>query len=397
MRSTQLRHIHRVMVLVSLLMAGAVGCARAQFRDMTGLPWCPPRPTASAASDVDVLGRIDAAIQAGEWQQVVEQLYPQAIQQGYQRNERLYDQTRTALRQLLQQEGGERWNSQMQHLYAARYEQLGRTPYQYVNCLDTRAWCDEQLQNEQVLCLAQHPDQLATCLDLVRSLVQKSGGRCDLALVTLGMYAPLNREHARHPERTAEYQPRYAEILACLQQTEAFMTTQHPTEYQERYRPQQVALLRDDCLRLEHAGSGASLAAADASEYHAEEEVAVRARRLYEEAVAANRSHQYAEAYQKVGQVLQLMDLAEAHHLKCTILQNAANAATEMDDKVAFWCAAYEAGQGYADRRTLSQLLSALRSHLFMSGLAGRYHTTSRPIHLRQHVWTMEQLKKMGN
>ena len=392
-------HIHwrPSLLLTCLLLAGGVECGRAQFRGMTSLPWCPPRPTADAAADADILSRIGEAMDQGQWQLVVEQLYPQAIQQGYQRNESLYDQTRQALRQLLMQDDGERWWQQMQRLYQDRYALLGRDGYQYQNRLDTRAWCDEQLRNEQVLCLAGRPSQFEVCFDLVRSLVQKNQGHVDLVLVTQGMFAPLNREHVRHQSEwtPAQYQQRYADVLACLESAEAYMATQHPREYADRYRPQNLAMLRDECQRRQSDGTSAASAFAT-SEYHAEAGNPQAAGSLYEEAHREYEHRQYAQAYQHVSQLLQQhADLREAHQLKCSILQGAANASSEMADKVAYWCAAYEAGQGYADRKTLSQLVSALRSHLFMTGLAGKYHTTSRPIYLRQRIWTMEQLKKM--
>jgi nicotinamide mononucleotide adenylyltransferase len=120
-----------------------------------------------------------------------------------------------------------------------------------------------------------------------------------------------------------------------------------------------------------------------------------RAQRLYAEAVENYQKNDYAKAYQKVNEALAAVNnMKEAHVLKSSILQRASNASSRMSDKVAFWCAAYEAGQGYVDRKTQRHILSALKSHLFMTGLAGQVHSTRTPFSIRQRIWTVEELKE---
>ena len=95
----------RVVVLVGLLMVGWEVDVLAQFHEMEGLPWVPARPEMNRDADergVVVLDELSAALKNGEYRQVVDRLYPLAISSGYQRNTNLYNQTRKALRQLLQ-------------------------------------------------------------------------------------------------------------------------------------------------------------------------------------------------------------------------------------------------------------------------------------------------------
>ena len=70
---------------------------------------------------VVVLEELSEALQNGEYRQVVDRLYPLAISSGYQRNTNLYNQTRRALRQLLQEPDGAGYWNKMERLYRDRF------------------------------------------------------------------------------------------------------------------------------------------------------------------------------------------------------------------------------------------------------------------------------------
>ena len=396
------RLINCLVLLASLLMAGMPGRALAQFSELTSMPWCPPHPSFSpdTQAKTDILGQLSAALQSGQYREVVE-LYPQAISQGYQRNADLFNQTRRALRNLMQQEGGEIYWPQMQNLYHDRFTYIGQEEYEYRNTLETKSWSEQQLQNEQVLGLVKKEGQYNASFAAVRQILRQNQGQGDPVLVLQGMFVPLNREHAAHPERGSEYLANYQEILNWLESTESYMKSEHLQAWQGYYKQQTLDQVREECNRVLTADADLMAYRHRMEEqeklnraYNDSVNAEVRALRLYEEAHNAYNKRAYNEAYDKVNQSLAVYDTKNAHVLKCAILQGAANASTEMADKVAFWCAAYEAGQGYADKKTLNQLVSALKSHLFMTGLAGKVHSTRKPIQIRQRIWTVAQLRE---
>ena len=141
----------RVVVLVGLLMVGWGDGVLAQFHEMEGLPWVPVRPEKKNGNADDrgvvVLDELSAALQNGEYRQVVDRLYPLAISSGFQRNTNLYNQTRRALRQLLQEPNGAVYWNKMERLYHDRFANLGKEDYRYRNTLETASWSEEQLNN----------------------------------------------------------------------------------------------------------------------------------------------------------------------------------------------------------------------------------------------------------
>ena len=240
------------------------------------------------------------------------------------------------------------------------------------------------------------------CFDRAHQILSQAQGKIDPVIVVQGMFVPLNREHAAHPERGKEYANRYSEILRWLDVADKFMLQEHREEYQTYYNTQALAMVREESDRQMNAD--ASIAAFEARRMELQDEMRQqadwldteqRAQRLYAEAVEHYQKNDYAKAYQKVNEALAAeRNMKEAHVLKSSILQRASNASSRMSDKVAFWCAAYEAGQGYVDRKTQRHILSALKSHLFMTGLAGQVHSTRTPFSIRQRIWTVEELKE---
>ncbi len=396
----------RMVVLVGLLMVGWGDDVHAQFHEMEGLPWVPARPEKKNGSADDrgvvVLDELSAALQNGEYRQVVDRLYPLAISSGFQRNTNLYNQTRRAMRQLLQEPDGAVYWNKMERLYHDRFANLGKEDYRYRNTLETASWSEEQLNNEQLLMLSKVEGGMEQCFDRAHQILSQAQGKIDPVIVVQGMFVPLNREHAAHPERGKEYANRYNEILRWLDAAEQFMLQEHREEYQTYYSTQALAMVREESDRQMNAD--ASIAAFEARRLELQDEMRQqadwldteqRAQRLYAEAVELYQKSDYAKAYQKVNEALAAeSNMKEAHVLKSSILQRASNASNRMSDKVAFWCAAYEAGQGYVDRKTQRHILSALKSHLFMTGLAGHVHSTRTPFSIRQRIWTVEELKE---
>jgi hypothetical protein len=396
----------RMVVLVGLLMVGWGDDVHAQFHEMEGLPWVPARPDKKNGSADDrgvvVLDELSAALQNGEYRQVVDRLYPLAISSGFQRNTNLYNQTRRAMRQLLQEPDGAVYWNKMERLYHDRFANLGKEDYRYRNTLETASWSEEQLNNEQLLMLSKVEGGMERCFDRAHQILSQTQGKIDPVIVVQGMFVPLNREHAAHPERGKEYANRYNEILRWLDAAEQFMLQEHREEYQTYYSTQALAMVREESDRQMNAD--ASIAAFEARRLELQDEMRQqadwldteqRAQRLYAEAVELYQKSDYAKAYQKVNEALAAeSNMKEAHVLKSSILQRASNASNRMSDKVAFWCAAYEAGQGYVDRKTQRHILSALKSHLFMTGLAGHVHSTRTPFSIRQRIWTVEELKE---
>ena len=399
------RCLYKVVILIGLLMVGWGGDVHAQFHEMEGLPWVPARPDKKNGDVGDrgviVLDELSTALQNGEYRQVVDRLYPLAISSGYQRNTNLYNQTRRALRQLLQEPGGAGYWNKMERLYHDRFANIGKEDYRFRNTLETASWCEEQLNNEQLLMLSKVDGGMERCFDRAHQILSQAQGKVDPVIVLQGMFVPLNREHAAHPERGKEYANRYSEILRWLDVAEKFMMQEHREEFQTYYNAQALAMVREESDRQMNAD--ASIAAFEARRIELQDEMRQqadwldneqRAQRLYAEAREFYQKSEYSKAYQKVNEALAAeSNMKEAHVLKSSILQRASNASNKMADKVAFWCAAYEAGQGYVDRKTQRHILSALKSHLFMTGLAGQVHSTRTPFSIRQRRWTVEELK----
>ena len=399
------RCLYKVVILIGLLMVGWGGDVHAQFHEMEGLPWVPARPDKKNGDAGDrgviVLDELSTALQNGEYRQVVDRLYPLAISSGYQRNTNLYNQTRRALRQLLQEPGGAGYWNKMERLYHDRFANIGKEDYRFRNTLETASWSEEQLNNEQLLMLSKVDGGMERCFDRAHQILSQAQGKVDPVIVLQGMFVPLNREHAAHPERGKEYANRYSEILRWLDVAEKFMMQEHREEFQTYYNAQALAMVREESDRQMNAD--ASIAAFEARRIELQDEMRQqadwldneqRAQRLYAEAREFYQKSEYSKAYQKVNEALAAeSNMKEAHVLKSSILQRASNASNKMADKVAFWCAAYEAGQGYVDRKTQRPILAALKSHLFMTGLAGQVHSTRTPFSIRQRIWTVEELK----
>ena len=399
------RRFIRLVILVGLLMVGWGSDALAQFHEMEGLPWVPARPdgkTGTSNSGGAVLDELANALQDGKYRQVVDRLYPLAISSGYQRNTNLYNQTRRALRQLLQGPEAANYWKKMEQLYHDRFANIGKEEYRFRNTLETASWSEEQLNNEQLLMLSTVDGGMEKCFDRAHQILSQAQGKVDPVIVLQGMFVPLNREHAAHPERSKDYANRYSEIVRWLDVADKFMLTEHREDFQTYYNTQALALVREESDRQMNADT--SIAAFEARRNELQNEMRQqadwldneqRAQRLYAEAVEYYQKSDYASAYQKVNEALAVEgNMKEAHVLKSSILQRASNASSRMSDKVAFWCAAYEAGQGYVDRKTQRHILSALKSHLFMTGLAGRVHSTRTPFSIRQRIWTVEELKE---
>lgn len=408
-RCATLRAMIRSLLLMVWMAGGSITVAFAQFHALGQLPWCPPRPDGLAGAQQvtdegrgSVLRRIDEALQAGQYREVVDQLYAEAVREGYQRNASLYDHTRQALRRLLVTDQGEQYWPRMQQLYAARTAHVGRDEYAYRNTLLTRAWCDQQLDNERLAMLAQTPGREGECVERAQQLLAEADGRTDPARVTQGLFAPLARAEAQ-PSAQGLARTVYADVLRWLEASEQYVRHEHPDAYEAYYATADLGLMREACRQRLSADS---LVAAMEERRHqlqqalqaASDSVAhtSQAWSRYAEAADLYRQRRLAEAYARINDVLRAdPTLRAAHLLQAGILQAAAHDAAAMADRVAFWCAAYEAGQGYADAQTQAQLLSALRGHLFMSGLAGQWHTTRSPFVIRQRVFTLEQLRSL--
>jgi hypothetical protein len=398
------RFIHIIFLSVSLLMVGWGTDVKAQFHEMESLPWVPQRPEEQKQVNNEsdqVLEDLAKAMDEGQYKQVVDWYYPLAISNGFQRNANLYNQTRRALRHILQTPEWALYWTKMQNLYHDRYANIGRDEYHYRNTLETTTWCDEQLNNEQILMMMNVDERMEVCFERAHEILSRSGGKADPVIVLQGMFVPLNRVHAAHPERGKEFVYKYNDVLRWLEVTEKYMKQEHAEDYETYYNAQTIALVREESQLQVNAD--ANVAAFESRRVDLQEQIRaqveeqnseVRAQRIYAEAIVSYQKKNYAEAYQKVNEVLAIeSNMKEAHVLKSNILQNSANASNRMADKVAFWCAAYEAGQGYVDRKVQRHILSALKSHLFMTGLAGQIHSTRSPFSIRQRIWTVEELR----
>lgn len=363
----------------------------AQFRALQNLPWYPTSSsreittTTTASRATNVLDQIVESFNAGQYAEVVHTLYPRAIQEGYQRNATLYNNTRRALRQLMREDMTDDSWQRMQQLYRDRIKHLGTEAYEYRNSLESATWNDEQLQNERIAALAAMPDRYQDAYQCALQYSNQKDGHIDLAVVLQGMFAPLNRANAAHPEITSDLTDPYQHILRQIDFASTYMETSHRKEYLAFYPQTILEQVRNECLRVISTNQ-----AADQYEYQQQQkEVASD----YAEALSAYRKKNYSRAYQLCNEALRQHNTNELHILKSNILQSCGNSATSTADRVAFWCAAYEAGNGYVSSAVLAQLLDALQTDLFMSGVAGTRHKTSSQLIITQQIWTLDQLK----
>lgn len=363
----------------------------AQFRALQNLPWYPTSSSreistpSEAPHASNVLDQIVESFNAGQYAQVVHTLYPRAIQEGYQRNASLYNNTRRALRQLMREDMTDDSWQRMQSLYRDRIKNLGTEEYEYRNSLESATWNNEQLQNERIAALASMPDRYQDAYQFALQYSNQQNGHIDLAVVLLGMFAPLNRANAAHPEIASDLTDPYQHILRQIDFASNYMETSHRKEYLAYYSQTTLEQVRKECLRVISTNQ-----AAEQYEYRQEQQERAAD---YAEALSAYRKKNYSRAYQLCNEALRQHNSSELHILKSNILQSCGNAATSTADRVAFWCAAYEAGNGYVSSAVLNQLLDALQTNLFMSGVAGQRHKTSSQLTITQQIWTLDQLK----
>ena len=370
---------------------------QAQFRALQTLPWYPTsqtRETAAAPAAEDkvtstgstALESLNRAYNNNQYSDVVNIYYPQAIAEGYQRNSALYNTTRRALRHLMSTDATDATWQQMQQLYHDRFVNVGRDQYDFRNTLETMAWCDEQLQNERTQMLAAQNDRYRECYETALRQTRNADGQVDLAVVLQGMFAPLNRAHVAHPEIGTELTEPYQEVLRWLDASEEWMERYQKADYSTYYPQTTLDAVRIECMRV--IGNNQQ-----AAEQQARQEQ-VEIGQDYTEAVSFYRQKQYTRAYNACLIGIRKNDAPEWHVLKSNILQSAGNDAKTAADKVAFWCASYEAGRGYVSAEVLQNLIDALNANLFMSGVAGKLHRTSSVMIITQQVWTVSQLKE---
>lgn len=378
-------------IIISVIIALLGMPCMAQFRALQNLPWYPTSSsreistTTTTTRATNVLDQIVESFNAGQYAEVVHTLYPRAIQEGYQRNATLYNNTRRALRQLMREDMTDDSWQRMQQLYRDRIKHLGTEAYEYRNSLESATWNDEQLQNERIAALAAMPDRYQDAYQCALQYSNQKDGHIDLAVVLQGMFAPLNRANAAHPEITSDLTDPYQHILRQIDFASTYMETSHRKEYLAFYPQTILEQVRNECLRVISTNQ-----AADQYEYQQQQkEVASD----YAEALSAYRKKNYSRAYQLCNEALRQHNTNELHILKSNILQSCGNSATSTADRVAFWCAAYEAGNGYVSSAVLAQLLDALQTDLFMSGVAGTRHKTSSQLIITQQIWTLDQLK----
>ena len=382
-------------ILLSLFITFfSINVCQAQFRALRDLSWYPKSGqnksynTASTTS-ANVLEDLNNAFNAGNYRDVVFTYYPQAIQGGYQRNNLLYNNTRRALRQLMRDDPSLANWRQMQALYHERIKNLGSEDYDYRNNLETTSWCEEQLLNERLAALASMNDRYQDCYKVALERVQKASGKIDLAVILQGMFAPLNRAHVANSDLGSSLNDRYQEILNYIDQSERFMEQEHRQEYLTYYPSTIIDQVRSECLRVININKAKNLAAA-----HEEQEKAAEA---YRQAFEYYRQKDYVNAFNSAGEGWRKYQTPEFRILRSNILQNCANEATSSADRVAYLCAAYEAGHGYVSRQTINHILDGLRANLFMSGVAGKTHRTSRNLIINQRIWTVDELKEKSS
>lgn len=376
----------------------------AQFRAMQQLPWYPQLESSGEtfSGSTDVLDLIEDALQRGDYEQVIESLYPEAVKQGYQRNTKLYDNTRKALRAQLKAETklGTDWWLKMQKLYEDRRQYLGDTNYSYRYTLETAGWNDEQLQNERISLLLTNASEYTACYDEVLAYVTKQEGRVDPVVVIQGMFAPQNR-HDASQKISAPDQTNYQQILDWLEITETYMLLEHHEEYKTYYPQATLMAVREACSTI----IGTSQAQAELAEMqnqqdetiqqnavlHAQQSELTRAYLLAREAYQQRR---YAVAWQLLTEADQA--LLEVKALKANILQSVGSQSTQTQHKLAYWCAAFEAGNGVMDSKQRQQLLTSIKTTLFMSpDLAGKRVAVHNPISITQRIWTQAQARAL--
>jgi len=379
----------RNIILSLLISLCSFTLSQAQFRALRSLPWYPKAEQGQAYNtqsdaSVGVLEELNNAFNEGNYRDVVFTYYPRAISSGYQRNSSLYNNTRRALRQLMHENPSNDLWKQMQQLYKDRISCLGSEDYDYRNNLETTSWSEEQLQNERIAALASINNRYQECYRIALDRVQKASGRIDLAVILQGMFGPLNRAHVANNELGASLNDRYQEILGLIDKSERFMEQEHREDFLAYYPSDIIDQVRAECMRVISVNKANDRAAA--------REEQERSSAAYNEALAFYHQKDYAQAYNACNSGWVKYQTPEFRILKSTILQNRASAATSTADRVAYLCAAYEAGAGYVSRQTLNRILSGLQSNLFMSGMAGKRHHTQGSPAINQQIWTMEEL-----
>lgn len=387
--------MHRNVFLTAIIFLFCLSVANAQFKALQQLPWYPQESSPRTASignervadqSDDILKQVNAAFARGAYSEVVFQLYPQAIREGYQRNSNLYEVTRRSLRNLMAQSDCVDCWQQMQQLYADRMRNIGKATYEYRNSLETSAWSDLQLQNERINAYAAQSDFYEKAYDTALQQVRKAGGKVDLAVILQGMFSPLNRAHAANASIASSLTDRYQEILSWIDKSEEFMSKEHAQEFQKYYSQTTLMQVRNECRRVIEGNEALAQQKAQKTQQAAATE--------YNEALDYYRRKDYYNAFSTCRRALLQHNTPELHILKSNILQSCGNESTDSADRVAFWCAAYEAGKGYVAASTLNQLLEGLRANLFMSGVAGKQHRTTRLLIIDQRVWTLQELRE---
>jgi len=382
-------------ILLSLFITlFSLNICQAQFRALRNQPWYPTSERSNAyisqsESSTSVLEDLNNAFNAGNYADVVFKFYPLAIKNGYQRNNALYNNTRRALRQLMHENPSNANWKQMQALYKERIKNLGSEEYDYRNNLETTSWSEEQMQNERIAALASIDERYQDCYRLALERVQKASGRIDLAVILQGMFAPLNRAHAADEKLGLALNDRYKEILNLMDQSERFMEQEHREDYLTYYPNNIIDQVRTECLRVINMKKEHDLAEVRA---HQEEENAA-----YAQALKLYHENDLDGAYRACNEGWRKYQNPTFRVLKTTILQNCASASTSTADRVAFLCAAYDAGNGYASYQTCRGILNGLQSTLFMSGLAGKVHRTTKNLIINQRIWTIDELNEKSS
>lgn len=380
-------------ILFWVLIALSVSAGKAQFRALQTLPWYPVSDTreiigqdAQSSASSNILDQIVETFNAGDYEQVATVLYPEAVKQGYQRNATLYNNTRRALRQMMRNDVTDDSWKRMQSLYQDRFRHLGRDEYDYRNNLELTSWSEQQLQNEQIIALASQVDRYEDAYKAALDFVNERNGQVDLAVVIHGMFAPVNRAHVAHPEIGADITEYYQQVLRSMDATSDYMEKSHRKELLAYYPTATLEQVRNECLRV--------IGINQAAEQHVLQQQQKAMASDYADVLSLYRQKNYARAYTACNEALSKNNSAELHVLKSNILQSAGNQATSTADRVAFWCASYEAGRGYVNSTTLNHLLDAIHQNLFMSGVAGQTHKTGSVMVITQKVWTLDQLRE---
>lgn len=391
---------HRFCLILTIVMFGS--CCKAQFRALQQLPWYPKLENvkSSSSGDGSVLDLLEETLQKGNYNLVIQQFYPEAVRQGYQRNARLYDNVRRALRgQLKVGNEGPEWWSKMQQLYDERRQQLGETDYNFRYSLETNSWSDEQLFNERIAWMSSVSEMHETCYKEVLAYVVAREGRVDPVVVVQGMFAPQNRHDAAEKVQRPD-QNRYAEIQDWLDIAETYMQLEHQEAFDSQYPKNTLMAVHDECNRVVEA----TMAREDLAEMQRLQEESIRrnlaqqsqqqAGMAYQLAREAYQQRQYATAWNHASQAD--ASIPEVRMLKASILQAVGTQATQTNQRLAFWCAAYETGGSYMDSKQRQQLLSSIKTTLFMSpDLAGKRVTTSSPFSISQRIWTQAQARAL--